>query len=471
MKTIDIKDALSLAQDNYKEYSLYVSQGRAYPSIFDGCKSAYKRAIYGMYKSSPRKIVKVAELAASALPYHPHPTSISGVIVQMGENGKVFKLLKTQGNFGDSSKGIEASADRYIGGMLSDLAIELFCDGIEYCKMVPGEIDKPEPEALPALIPLCFINGLTGIPSGLSRLNIPCLDVGGIFDYYLDILKHKDLSYVPKRLPSPNIGVQVLSTRDEWEAALKAGKGSIKIAPKMEIDKDGTIVITALPSTKDADSVRKLVEKEILLDKVDFRDESTYTTRIVIEKVYKKQCDMKELYDRLYKKLQVSETYNLAFFDENSIYVPCSFDSVVKANLHYLINTHNNRLAHQIADNEEKLLVLKIIEQLKATNNWKDIFDLSYEDALTYLSTKFKACTMDIAKEVLRKPMSYLTKAHAQEIIDLENLIASLKADKSDIFEMLAKKYKALKPKVLKEIAANETVFVSELTTSTKKKK
>ena len=107
MKTIEIKDALSLAQDNYKEYSLYVSQGRAYPSIFDGCKSAYKRAIYGMYKSSPRKIVKVAELAASALPYHPHPTSISGVIVQMGENGKVFKLLKTQGNFGDSSKGIE----------------------------------------------------------------------------------------------------------------------------------------------------------------------------------------------------------------------------------------------------------------------------------------------------------------------------------------------------------------------------
>ena len=67
--------------------------------------------------------------------------------------------------------------------------------------------------------------------------------------------------------------------------------------------------------------------------------------------------------------------------------------------------------------------------------------------------------------------MSYLTKAHDQEIIDLENLIASLKADKSDIFEMLAKKYKALKPKVLKEVATNETVFISELATPTKKKK
>ena len=467
-KTIEIKDALDLTRENYREYSLYVSQGRAYPSIIDGMKSAYKRAIYGMYKSAPRKIVKVAELAAFALPYHPHPTSVSGVIVQMGENGKVLKLLNTQGNFGDSSKGIEASADRYIGGMLSDLAIELFCDGIEYCKMVPGEIDKPEPEALPALIPLCFVNGLTGIPSGLSRLNIPCLDIEGIIDYYLDILKHKDLKYIPKKVPMPNIGVQVLSSKSDWEEVLRTGKGSIRIAPKMELQKDGTIIITALPATKDVENVRALVEKEILLDKVDLRDESTYTTRIVIEKVYKKQCDMQELYNRLYKKLQVSETYNLAFFDESSIYVPCAFDSVVKANLTYLINTHMNRLNHQIIDNQEKLLVLQIIENLKKTNNWKDIFDLSYDDAINYIATKFKACTAEIAKEVFRKPMSYLTKAHDQEIIDLQNLIAELEADKSDIFEMLSKKYKKIKTKLAKAVAANETVFVAEATKKTK---
>ena len=218
------------------------------------------------------------------------------------------------------------------------------------------------------------------------------------------------------------------------------------IASTLEnLKKDGTIVITALPSTKDVDSVRKVIEKEILLDKIDLRDESTYTTRIVIEKVYKKQCDMTELYNRLYKKLQASENYNFAFYDENSIYVPCSFDNVVKANL---------------------LLVLQIIESLKKTNNWKDIFDLSYDNAIKYLSTKFKACTVEIAKEVFRKPMSYLTKAHDQEIIDLTNLIAELKTDKSDIFEMLAKKYKTIKTKVLKEINPNETTFLEETKTT-----
>lgn len=456
--TSGIKDALELARENYREYSIYVGQGRAYPCLLDGAKSSYKRAIYGMWKDSPRSIVKVAELAAAALPYHPHPTSISGVIVQLGENGNKFKFMKTQGNWGDSTKGIPPSADRYIGGMISDLSLQLLCDSIQYCNYITGEIDKPEPEALPSLLPLCFINGAEGIPSGLPRLNIPCLDIGEMFDYYTDILKQKDLNYIPKKLPTPNLGVSILSSKAEWEEILKTGKGQLKLAPKMEITKDGTIIITALPGAKTVEHVRKIIEKEILLDKVDLRDESTYETRVVIEKVYKKQCDMQELYNRLFKKLQTTESYNLAFFDQKHIYVPCGFDKVVKANLQYLIETHNNRLTHQIQDNKDKLEVLQIIEKLKKTNNWKSIFDLSYEAAISWIEQTFK-CSNEVAQNVFRKPISYLTKAHQQEINDLIALIAELEADKSDIFEMLLKKYKTLKPKVLKEVAKNNTVF------------
>lgn len=461
--TLLTKDALELARENYRDYGLYVGSGRAYPCLLDGAKSSYKRAIYGMWKDSPRSIVKVAELAAAALPYHPHPTSISGVIVQLGENGNKFKFMKTQGNWGDSSKGIQASADRYIGGMLSDLSLQLLCDSIEYCNYITGEIDKPEPEALPTLIPMCFINGAEGIPSGLPRLNIPCLDIGDIFDYYIEILKQKNLDYVPKKLPIPNIGVSVLSTKEDWEEVLKTGKGMIKLAPKMEISKDGVITITALPSSKTIDHVRKIVEKEILLDKIDLRDESTYTTRIVIEKVYKKQCDMQELFNRLFKKLQTSESYNLAFFDQNHIYVPCSFDKVVKANLQYLINTHHTRLTHQIQENKDRLEVLQIIEKLKATDNWKSVFDLSYEAAISWLVKTFN-CSDEVAQNVFKKPISYLTKAHTKEITDLIALISELENDKSDIFEMLLKKYKTIKPKILKEVNKNETVFIKEKT-------
>jgi DNA gyrase/topoisomerase IV subunit A len=227
----------------------------------------------------------------------------------------------------------------------------------------------------------------------------------------------------------------------------------------MAIDKNGTITITAMPASKTTEHVRKIVEKEILLDKVDLRDESTYDTRIVIEKVFKKQCDMQELFDRLYKKLQTSETYNLAFFDQDHIYVPCSFDLLVKSNLNYLIETHTNRLAHQIQDNQEKLEVLQIIEKLKKTNNWKAIFDLTYNDACAFLQNTF-SCSADTSQAVLRKPISYLTKEHQQEITDLQMIISELENDQSDIFEMLTKKYKAIRQKVFKAVAANTTRFI-----------
>jgi len=458
-KVTPVKDALELAAENYKEYSIYVANGRSYPCIKDAAKSVQKRIIYGMYKSAPRHIVKISELAATGLKYHPHPSSISGVIVSLGDNGNKLSFMDKQGNWGNKAKGIEASADRYIGGKLSDLAIELLCDGIEYCPMMTGELDYEEPVALPALLPICFINGMSGIPAGLPKLNIPCLDISGMFDYYLDILKHKDLNYTPKKLPIPNVGVPILSSKADWESVLKNGKGTIRLAPEMSIDKDGIITITAMPASKSAEHVRKIIEKEILLDKVDMRDESTYDTRIVIEKVFKKQCDMQELFDRLYKKLQTSETYNLAFFDQDHIYVPCSFDMVVKSNLNYLIETHTNRLTHQIKDNQEKLEVLQIIEKLKKTNNWKAIFDLTYEDACTFLQKTFK-CSVETSQAVLRKPISYLTKEHQQEITDLQNIISELENDQSDIFEMLAKKYKTIKQKVIKEVAMNTTKFI-----------
>jgi len=252
-----------------------------------------------------------------------------------------------------------------------------------------------------------------------------------------------------------------LSTKAEWEDTLKTGNGGVRIAPIMKLDASNAIIITSLPSSKDVESVRKIIEKEILLDKLDLRDESTYETRIVIEKVYKKQCDMKEIFKRIYKKLQTTETYNLAFFDSEHIYVPCSFDKVIKSNIQYLIDTHRNRLAHQLIDNKRRLSVLDIIEKLKKTNNWKDMFDLSYKDAVKYLVISFK-CDIYVAEEVLKKPISYLTRGHEKEIDDLKNLIKELNADESDIYEMLLKKYKTLKPKMLKEMVKNTTAFVKQ---------
>lgn len=461
MAILDTIDATELAKTNYTDYSKYVAQGRSYPSLYDGAKSSYRRAIYGMYLNKTSKKVKVAELAAHALPYHPHPTSVSGVIIQLGDGGNKLKLMDTQGNWGDSSRGIEASAERYIEGKLSELAEHMFCDSIEYAEMIPGEIDKPEPKALPALLPLCFINGSSGIPSGLPTLNVPTLDIMGMIDYYLEILAAKDLDYKPKKYPKPNLEIDILSSIEDWNNVMNTGKGSIRTAPRMTIDENNVITITGLPKTKSIDHIRKIIEKEILLDKIDLRDESTEEIKFVIEKVPHKQCDMKEIFKRLYTKLQSSETYNMAFFDEDKIYVPCSFNKVVRANIQFLIDTHQNRIAKELEQLRIKLRVLEIIEEMKKGNALKGLFDLDYNNALEYIQSKYKA-DKDIASKVLQKPLSYLTKEHGQEIIDLQEDIKSLEADKNDIYDFLSRKYKALK-KELTPIIRNKfapTTFV-----------
>lgn len=444
----DTRDALELAKENYTEYSKYVAQGRAYPCIIDGLKTSYKRAIYGMYQNNKHKIVKVAELAAHALPYHPHPTAIAGVIVQLGEGGNKLKLMETQGNWGDSTKGVAASADRYIGGYLSTLAESLLCDSVEYCNFIKGEIDKDEPEALPALLPLCFINGLEGIPSGLPKLNIPTVDIFGMIDYYINVLEHKSLDFKPRKFPQPNYDCEVISDPEAWNQVMKTGKGTIKLAPKMRIE-NGVITIDELTPGKSNEHVKKILEKEFLADKIDIRDESTRQTCIVIEKVPYKSCDMLELYNRLYNKLQVNEICNMAFFDQERIYVPCGFDKVVKTNLQYLINTHQNRIAHQLDDLRLKLKVLEIIEEIKSKGSIKELVDFDTSSAVEYISINYNT-TQDVASKVFQKPLSYLTKAHLDEIESLKNQISELENDNRDIYEFLIKKYKNLRKELSK---------------------
>ena len=195
--------------------------------------------------------------------------------------------------------------------------------------------------------------------------------------------------------------------------------------------------------------------KDILGDKVDFRDESTSVTRIIIEKVPYKQVNMEELYCRLYNKLQVNESCNLAFYEKDKIYVPCSFDKVVKANLQYLINTHQNRIKHQLVDLKLKLRVLEIIEALKTNTDIKKLVDMTTEEAIAFLAKKYKT-EKEVASKVLQKSISYLTKAHLDEIEDLKNKIIELEKDKSDIFEFLIKKYKNIKKEIKRQLERQE---------------
>lgn len=141
----------------------------------------------------------------------------------------------------------------------------------------------------------------------------------------------------------------------------------------------------------------------------------------------------------------------MAFFDQERIYVPCSFDKVVKTNLQYLIETHQNRIAHQLDDLRLKLKVLEIIEEIKSKGSIRELVDFDTPNAMEYISINYST-TQDVASKVFQKPLSYLTKAHLDEIESLKNQISELENDNRDIYEFLIKKYKNLKKELNKVV-------------------
>lgn len=454
MSNEDIKaiDAVDLATEAYKEYSHYVNTGRAAPNLIDGAKSVYKRLIYGCYKNGPRHKVKSAELCGFALKYHPHPEGIYKVVCQVADLDCKFPLFDTQGLFG--GKGATPAAPRYTDAMLSDLAIDIFCEGIEYCEYEEGEIGYLEPVALPALLQLCYLEGAYGIPVGAAIANIPALNSYELIDYIIKKLEAKDLEFKPSKFPTPNCGdVIIISEKDEWNEIMEIGKGKIQLAPIMSIDRNDVITISGLPEGKDVENVLKILDKEITLDKVDVRDESGIDTKIVVEKVHRKQCNMKEVYEKLYKKLQGSSSYNFMFFRGTKI-IKCGFDYSVTESLKYVINTYQNKLVKELEILKNKLIVLEVIEQIKKDGNIKNLTLLNLDQAVTYVSDRYSV-DIEVAKQVLNKPISYLTKEHQEEIDNYRKSIKENEENIENIYEYMIGKYKELKSKIKKIMKFN----------------
>ena len=81
---------------------------------------------------------------------------------------------------------------------------------------------------------------------------------------------------------------------------------------------------------------------------------------------------------------------------------------------------------------------------MKKINFVKQISEMDYDTAVQYIVTNYD-CSDNCATKVLQKPISYLTKEHYQEIVDLETDIQNLETDKKDIYEFLLRRYKELR--------------------------
>ena len=180
----------------YKEFAMYVIEGRAIPSVIDGFKPTQRKIIHisnQIWKNGSEKTLKVFQLSgkvASDCYYHHGDMSLSNAIITMAQKFKNnAPLLEEDGQFG-SLRSPQAGAPRYIGTKLSE-NFRLIYKDFELLEYKEEEGESIEPQFFLPIVPAVLLNGSSGIAVGFAS-NILNRDIKSIIDACVKVLGGKE---------------------------------------------------------------------------------------------------------------------------------------------------------------------------------------------------------------------------------------------------------------------------------------
>lgn len=314
---------------SYRDYAMSVIVSRALPDVRDGLKPVQRRILFAMKElglSPDKPHRKSARIVGDTMgKYHPHgDSSIYDALVHMTEEYSLnAPLVDGHGNFG-SIDGDGAAAMRYTEARLSSAAMTML-ENLEkgLVDFMPNFDDSErEPVVLPAMIPNLLINGTTGIAVGMAT-NIPPHNPVEVIDAVIAYMDRPGISVdkLMDYIPAPDFPTGgIIINASELHQIYETGEGKVRLRAKTEIEKGDNgrknIVVTEIPYTISGNKA-KLVEnlaslaREKVFDEIyDVRDESSKEgIRIVIE--VKKDRDINNLLNGLYKKTQMEDTYGV----------------------------------------------------------------------------------------------------------------------------------------------------------------
>ena len=324
-------DYAEVMQKSYIDYAMSVIISRALPDVRDGLKPVQRRTLYDMYELGiryDRPYRKCARIVGDTMgKYHPHgDSSIYEALVVMAQDFKKGKtLVDGHGNFG-SIEGDGAAAMRYTEARLEKLTQEVFLADLDknVVDFVPNfdETEK-EPEVLPVRIPNLLVNGADGIAVGMAT-SIPPHNLGEVVDAVKAYMKNNDISVkgLMRYLKGPDFPTGgIVVNKDELLKIYETGTGKLRIRGKVQVEqqKGGRkqLVITEIPYSmiganigKFLNDVAALVETKKTSDIVDISNQSSKEgIRIVLE--LKKDADVENLTNMLYKKTRLEDTFGV----------------------------------------------------------------------------------------------------------------------------------------------------------------
>ncbi len=321
----EVTSITDIMQTAYIDYSMSVIVSRALPDARDGLKPVQRRILYAMLREGllhNRPFDKCAGVVGEVLKnYHPHgDSSVYDTLVRLAQNWVMrYPLIIPQGNFG-SIDGDSAAAYRYteckLEGIAEDLLKDIDEDTVDF---VPNyKESSTEPSVLPAALPNLLMNGSTGIAVGMTT-NIPPHNLNEIIDATCAIIDNPkiELDELIKLIPGPDFpGGGFIHGKSGIESYLKTGRGIVRtrgIAEVVESKGKEEIIISAIPyNVNRASLVIRIAEliKEKAIDGIaDLRDESTETTRIVIE--LKRGAIPRVIINQLYKSTPLESSFGV----------------------------------------------------------------------------------------------------------------------------------------------------------------
>ena len=324
-------DYAEIMQKSYIDYAMSVIISRALPDVRDGLKPVQRRTLYDMYELGiryDRPYRKCARIVGDTMgKYHPHgDSSIYDALVVMAQEFKKGRtLVDGHGNFG-SIEGDGAAAMRYTEARLEKLTQEVFLADLDknVVDFMPNfdETEK-EPQVLPVKIPNLLVNGADGIAVGMAT-SIPPHNLGEVVDAVKAYIKNNDISVkgLMRYLKGPDFPTGgLVVNKDDLLNIYETGSGKLRLRGKVEVEKvkggRQQLVITEIPYTmiganigKFLNDVASLVETKKTTDIVDISNQSSKEgIRIVLE--LKKDADVENLTNMLYKKTRLEDTFGV----------------------------------------------------------------------------------------------------------------------------------------------------------------
>jgi len=310
----------------YLDYSMYVILDRALPNIGDGMKPVQRRIVYAMSELGLRataKYKKSARTVGDVLgKFHPHGDSAcyEAMVLMAQPFSYRYPLIDGQGNWGSPDDPKSFAAMRYTESRLSPFAQVLLDEvaqgTVDWLPNFDGSL--PEPNILPARLPVVLLNGASGIAVGMAT-DIPPHNLNEVGKAAIHLLDNPDaiLSEVTRYIKGPDYptGAEIITPKKEINQMYKTGHGSVRVRATYEID-DGEVVINALPYQTSSAKILEQIAAQMIAKKLpmvdDLRDESDHENPIrLVVTPRSNRVDTEQLMNHLFATTDLERTYRV----------------------------------------------------------------------------------------------------------------------------------------------------------------